>query len=609
MAQAFGMSNAGTSSAGSSWINTLVARMPYTYKLLKNATEKNPKYELFDDLLTRPTDRVRQQSVFQSQPEGGAGALMIDKRYHEIMYADVDVDKVRRIQEYRKMAAHAEVSECLDEIADEAIVKDSEGDIVKCRFSGEMDRLVREALEKEWQTFIQIYDLDNRGWELVRRFLTEGEVYFENVISEKRPDYGIIGVVGMPTELVNPIYDNVYNQVISGFLLRKPIVNPSRNTTSQAQEELIPLDRNQVTYIHSGLWNEDNTIRLPYIENSRRAYKQLSLVEDSIIIYRLVRAPERLVFKVDVGNMPVPKAEEYVRKLMQQYWSRKNFDSSQNRTTNVYDPQSMLDAYWFTKRGQSEGTSVEQLAGGQNLGSLEDLMYFIKKLYRTLKVPQERLDPADPFKDGESITREELRFARFIIRIQQQIARGLKESFITHLKLREKSKNDPSAKSVWEKYKLREHNIVVEFNQPSSFAVMREQQIFDLKKNNFTGLASTELMSQSYCQKYYLGLTLEQMAENREWLRKDAALSWEVQQIVASGPDFRKRLAAEANVDDLEGAVGGAVPGGGSALPGGGPDEFSPDLPPEFGSAPSSGLPEGGDPAAQGATGQAPVDG
>jgi hypothetical protein len=589
---AMGQANAGTSSAGSSWISTIVARMPYTYKVLQNAIDANPKYDIFNTLASRKDQRLQRQSVFAQQDEY-AGTIMIDKRYHQIMYADVDTDKVRRIQEYRKMAAYAELADAIDEIADEAIVKNEHDEIARMKLRGEHDKIVQDEIAKEWNKFVTIFNLEEKGWEYMRRFLVDGELYFENIISQNRPDYGILGVTSIPTEIINPIYDNVQNAIIQGFLLRKPVINPKKTILNQQKEELIVLDKNQITYIHSGLWNEDRTIRLPYIENSRRAYKQLSLIEDSIVIYRLVRAPERLVFKVDVGNMPVPKAEEYVRKLMQQYWARKNFDGSQGRVTNIYDPQSMLDAYWFTKRGDSPGTEVSQLQGGANLGQLEDLMYFVKKLYKTLKVPLSRLDPQDPFKDGNEITREELRFARFIIRIQNQIAVGLKNSFITHLKLRGKKADDKDSKSLWESFDLREHQINIEFNLPTNFAVMREQQIFDLKKNNYLGVIGSELISQSFAQKYYLGLTEEQMAENREWIRKDAAMSWEMQQIVANGPDFRKKLKAEAEIEATVAAGGTPGGGGGTALPGaGGGGGFQPELPPEFGPGPQA--PEGG---------------
>jgi len=240
-----------------------------------------------------------------------------------------------------------------------------------------------------------------------------------------------------------------------------------------------------------------------------------------------------------------------------------------------------------------------------NLGQLDDLMYFVKKLYKSLKVPVTRLDPADPFKDGTEITREELRFAKFIIRIQGQIAQGFKQSFITHLQLREKDKNDPESTSMWEKFKLREHHINVTFNPPSYFATMREQQIFDLKSNNFQKLTAAELISNSFAQKYYLGLTDEQMAENREWLKKDASLSWEIQNIVSAGPNFRKQMQAMADLENVAqgaGAPVGAVPGGGTALPGDG------QLPPEFGPSPDvAAPPEGETPASSKTPDTAPV--
>jgi len=589
MVNGMGQANAGTSSAGQGFISTMVARMPYTHKVLHNAVESNPKFDIFDSLQSKKDIRVRNQSVFQDQDGVAGGQVLLDKRYHQIMYADVDTDKVRRIQEYRKMAGYSELADCIDEISDEAIVKDmSTNEVIQLEVRGEHDKLIVDSIRKEWYKFINAFDIENRGWELVRKFLVEGEVYFENIISQNRPDYGIIGFVEIPSELINPIYDNTQNQIIQGFLLRKPMVNPKRNITNQTKEELVVFDKNQVTYCNSGLWNEDHSIRLPFIENSRRAYKQLSLIEDSIIIYRLVRAPERLVFKVDVGNMPVPKAEEYVKKLMQQYWARKNFDNSKGNVGNVYAPQSMLDAFWFTKRGGQDGTTVEQLAGGQNLGQLDDLMYFVKKLYKSLRVPVSRLDPQDPFKDGMEITREELRFSRFIIRIQEQIAKGLKNSFISHLKLREKRLDDPKSESLWRQFKLREHQIHLMFNMPTSFAVLRDQQIFNLKKENYNGLITSEMMSQSFCQKYYLGMTVEQMSENREWLRKDAALQWEIQNIASEGPNFREHMAAEQEID--------SVMDGGMPMGGGGGADFSPDIPPDFGTGPEMGGGAGAEP-------------
>jgi len=327
------------------------------------------------------------------------------------------------------------------------------------------------------------------------------------------------------------------------------------------------MDQNQIMYVNSGVYNETKNFVIPFLENARRPYRQLSLIEDAIVIYRLVRAPERLVFNVDVGNMAPPKAEAYLRKLIQNYWSRKTFDIDQNDIVKKFNPQSMLDAFWFARRQGSEGTTVSQLAGGANLGELSDLMYFIKKLYRALKVPSMRLDPNDQASaDGSTILREELKFARFIMRQQQRFAAGLKKGYITHLTLM----------GIFEKLELNEQNIEIDFNVPTNFYELRENQRLELKSNNYNNLASNEFVSATYAQKKYLGWRDKDILANREFLRKDAELQWEISQITAAGPAWKEQALA-GELAEGEAAVGGegaGVGGGGSGgIPefGGGP--------------------------------------
>ena len=582
------MSKSSTSTNSQSFLDQLLAKMPYTHKIIDDISSLNPKYENFHDLTKRKEERIAQQSVVvPDQPQDmdvGKGAIMINKDYHTYMYANVDVDKIRRLQQYRRMAAYAEVSDAIDEICDETIVKNTEGEIIKIEVGGAYNNNIKKEIRKEWNKFVTVFKLEDKGWEAFRQFLIDGELFYENVISQNRPDFGILGVVSVPSELINPIYDNVQNGLIKGFLLRRAAPDTKQQGKSSSEkEELIIFDKNQITYVHSGLWNEDRSMRVPYIENARRAYKQLSLIEDSIVIYRLVRAPERLVFYVDVGNMPAPKAEQYLQKLIRQYWSRKTYDVGGKSVQNVYDPQSMLDSFWFAKKQGQEGTKVDLLQGGANLGQLDDLMYFVKKLYKSLKVPIGRLNAEDSFKDGSEITREELRFAKFVMRLQRQFAMALKDSFIVHLKLRQ----------LWEKYKLKEHEICLTFNTPTQFMVMREQQAFNLKFENYNNMGNNELVSQSYAQRHYLDWTDDMMAENREWLRKDNELMWEIEQIRTNGPDFRdKQGELDAAVGDISGALGGASVGAAQAELG----KFRPDVPPEFGPGPTApGMTPGGE--------------
>ena len=183
-----------------------------------------------------------------------------------------------------------------------------------------------------------------------------------------------------------------------------------------------------------------------------------------------------------------------------------------------------------------------------NLGELQDLMYFVKKLYQSLKVPTTRLDPQDAFRDGADMLREELKFARFIIRLQNIFASGLKNGFITHLQL----------KGMWKEYELKEETIHIEFNVPTNFYELRESQKLELKVQNFGSLASNESISPSFAQKRYLGWSDVDIKANREFLRKDKELRWELTQIENMGPNWKQAVAAQAE---------GGAPGGGGAPP------------------------------------------
>lgn len=582
----------------------MMQRVPFTSTVKGWLSRANPKYDTFDELVPKRDERLENQSITYSDPNNknsSASAVisrvMNDSSFSQYMYKSFDADKVRRMQDYRRMSMNAELSDAIDEICDECVVYNSEDNtVVKFDMRGEYNRDIKKEVTKEWRRFIQYFDLEHKGWEYFRNFLTDGELYFENIISNNRPDYGILGVMSMPTELVNPIYENVQNDNIKAFLLKKRIMDTANNNTMK--EIPVVLDKNQVTYMNSGVWNLDRSVRMPYIEAARRAYKQLTLIEDSIIIYRLVRAPERLVFKVDVGNLPVPQAEQYMKRIMNEYWNKRSFDPDKG-IGNSYNPQSMLDAYWFPKRNGGQGSDVSVLQGGQNLGQLEDLMYFVKKLYKSLKVPTTRIEGSDTVKDGTEITREELKFAKFIERIQAQVAKGIKASFITHLKLR----------GLWDKYDIKELDIMAKFNTPTSFAIMREQQIFDVKYNNYSNLAAQEGISESFAQRYYLDWDDAKMSENREWMRKDAELFWEIEQIRTMGPDFYNQdsLMGDAQADI---AGGGAAGGGGGA--GGMPPAFGPvpdgaagaEPPPADGAAPPAAPAPPGTPPPTGAIGQ-----
>jgi hypothetical protein len=555
-----------SSTFGRELMSYISSKLPYSgVGSYVEADNLNPKYKYFEETGSRRSEVLSKHSISQNfdYNNQSVAGVFSDNRYNQIMYANIQKDKFARIRDYRVMAAFAEVSNALDEICDEIINIDSfTGSCLNIKYRDKkLSDYETTTLNKEFYKFANYFDFEHKGWSYFRQLLTEGEIYWEHIIHKKHVDKGILGVVQIPTEIVDPVFSNIQNVMVKGFLYRKPKFDPN-NPLKQIGVDYIPMDKNQVTYIHSDVWNESKTMRVPFLENARRAYRQLSMIEDSIVIYRLARAPERLVFNVDVGNMPAPKAESYLRKLMSQFWSSKTFDVNQGGIAQKFNPQSLLDNFWFAKRAGSEGTSVTQLAGGANLGELTDLMYFVKKLYQALKVPTTRLDPQDAFRDGADMLREELKFAKFIIRLQQLFASGIKNGFITHLQLT----------GLWDKFDLSEQNIEIEFNVPTNFYEMRESQKLELKLNNFSNITSNESVSPSYAQKRYLGWSDVDIKANREFLRKDKAFRWELAQIESAGPNWKEQLEAQAagGAAPAEAEAGGGGGGGGGSLGGSG---------------------------------------
>lgn len=586
------------STFGKSLTNYINTYLPYgSYSTIETIERLNPKFTEFQDTGSRRSEALTKQSISsntQFNNDSPSAYFNIDTNFSQYMYANIQADKIARLRDYRVMAAFSEVANALDEICDECINKDESGNIIKVSFKKEdLTSSIKNDVEEEFQDYIKNFELDEKGWEYFRSIMVDGELYFEHIIHKDHTKEGILGTVAIPTELIDPIFGNVQNMIVKGFLLRKPIFD-AKNPHKIIDYQLIPMDKNQVTYINSGIWNENKTMRIPFIENARRAYRQLSLIEDSIVIYRLARAPERLVFNVDVGMMSPPKAEAYLKRLMTSYWQKKTFDSSQGGQVNKFNPQSYLDNYWFAKRQGSEGTSVQQLAGAQNLGELQDLRYFQEKLYESLKVPTSRLNKDNAYNDSMQMLREELKFAKFIVRMQQHFAQGLKNGFITHLKL----------KNLWDKFDLKESYFNLDFTPPTNFYELREFQKLEIKANAFNTMTQNESISKTYAQRKYLKWTDKEVLLNREFLRKDREFEWELAQIQASGPNWK-----------LQQAQGTGAPVEGAPMTSGSPGEFVPtgepgmggtegaeETPPAFGPAPAGetpGTPEAG-PAAGG---------
>tara|TARA_R110002020_G_scaffold90534_23_gene220501 strand:+ start:662 stop:2365 length:1704 start_codon:yes stop_codon:yes gene_type:complete len=509
-------------------------------------TANNPNIKTFSDI--DEGDEVLSNSVLMNNVYGkgatNSSQFQTIKGYKQAVYGQVSTDKIRRLAFFREMSVYPEVSDAIDEVCEACLNNDERDNIINLKFSTIAEKLpseVKKEIEEHIEHFLSLFDFESKGFDYFKRLVTDGEMTFENIIDDTNEDLGIIGVNHIRSETYEYLIDDNFRHhgiVINGKLLTGvgnediPQHQFNRNKTNarwrsslsgikhggtyqarNADKEMIILPMNQITHANSGNFNFNNTIVEPVLERARRPYRQLSLLEDASIIYRLVRAPERLVFNVNTGKLPPARAEEAVYKMMKRYNTQKVYDPTTGGVANGYDPHSMLESYWFAKPEGSGGTDVDSIGGAASFGDLEDLKYFQRKLFISLKIPYNRFDPesAEEKTDGESITYEEYRFAKFIMRIQSRMAQALENSFKTHLQL----------VGLWDKHKINERMFNIEFVKPTSYELYNQQRILSVKIDNYDSVANHDEFSNEMAQKQFLGWTDSQIEENRKAVEKE----------------------------------------------------------------------------------------
>jgi len=522
-----------------SWYNTI---MDGVFRFSsKDAEKTNYKYEIFDKLAqeVNVNDWSAVAKYFKNidnQEFGTAGGQM-GQGMGDTMYGSISTNKVVRLSSYRRMAEFPEVGDAIDEICDSAITSDENDNLLNLKLPSKFGDLDQKEINNAWSEYINLFDFENRMFEYMRLFCIDGELAWENIVSKTEPTAGVLDIKFLPSESYEFTYDMTTQQRVGlTVFVNDGDVNINAHESEQKQksskysvgnvniqtlntydalndESAVFLPSEQITYINTGLYNSIGSFVFPVLERARRAYNQLAMIEDSIIIYRLVRAPERLVFNVDVGNATRTKAEEEVMKMMQKYNTKKVYNPNTATIANDYDPHSMLESFWFVKSQGGSGTEVTTLGGGQNLGELEDLNYFLRKLYISLKVPYNRYaEPTDNLERSTSINYEEYRFAKFIMRLHNRFALGLKDGFKTHLKL----------KGIWDKQKIKDKDLKIRFTPPSSFDRYEEQQRMTIIIEQYTSMADREEFSNTFCMERYLGWSKEDIAENWKRLEEDA---------------------------------------------------------------------------------------
>ena len=470
----------------------------------------------------------------------------------------VDIEGVYRtefdlIKRYREMALHPECDSAIEDIVNEAIVSDSNDSPIQIELSNlNASDGIKRKIRQEFKYILELLDFDKKSHEIYRNWYIDGRLYYHKVIDFKNPQEGIkelryIDAMKMryvrqakKTEsdkyrISNKNVDNPmdfeFPEIEEYFVYSPKMTYPTGTPAPGAlggSNSGIKMTRDSVTFCTSGLVDRNKGSTLSYLHKAIKSLNQLRMIEDSLVIYRLSRAPERRIFYIDVGNLPKVKAEQYLRDVMMRYRNKLVYDASTGEIRDDKKFMSMLEDFWLPRREGGRGTEISTLPGGQNLGEITDIEYFKKKLYRSLNVPPSRMDGEGGFNLGRSseILRDEVKFTKFVARLRKRFAAMFSDMLKTQLILK---------------------NIIT----PEDWAVMDEHIQYDfLYDNHFSELKDAELLNERlnmvqvaepyigkyFSQDYVRRKILRQT--DQEILEQDALIKKEIKDGVIPDPSI-----------------------------------------------------------------------
>ena len=430
----------------------------------------------------------------------------------------LDIEGVYRtehdlIRRYREMALHPECDGAIEDVVNEAIVSDLYDSPVEIELSNlNAGDALKKAIREEFKNIKEILDFDRKAHEIFRKWYVDGRLYYLKVIDVKNPMAGIQDLryvdpmkmkfvrqqkkedprtkleIGGQKDPVNSVNEPDIEEYF--LYTAKPNYNSGMVAGSGAKRGSVKIAKDSVVYCSSGLVDRNKGTVLSYMHKAIKALNQLRMIEDSLVIYRLSRAPERRIFYIDVGNLPKVKAEQYLKEVMSRYRNKLVYDANTGEVRDDRKFMSMMEDFWLPRREGGRGTEITTLPGGQNLGELSDIEYFQKKLYRALGVPESRIAADGGFNLGRSseILRDELKFSKFVGRLRKRFSAMFNDMLRTQLIL----KNIITPED-WES--MGEH-IQYDFLYDNQFAELKESEMIQSRLGN---LATIE----PYIGKFY----------------------------------------------------------------------------------------------------------
>tara|TARA_B100000902_G_scaffold7337_3_gene9429 strand:- start:4459 stop:6051 length:1593 start_codon:yes stop_codon:yes gene_type:complete len=386
---------------------------------------------------------VQKDSMDGSQPIVGGGYYGYSVDFDGTIRNEYEL-----ITRYREMVLQPEADSAVDDVVNETICGNFDDVPVEVELSNlKQSDKIKKLIREEFQEILRLLDFDNRSYEIFRRWYVDGRLFYHKVIDPKNPSDGLVELRYIDPRKIRKVteYEQKKPDQLRGVDLNQQLTQQSasyylynpkglKNSTNQGMK----IAPDSITYCHSGIQDLNKNMVLSHLHKAIKAVNQLRMIEDSLVIYRLSRAPERRIFYIDVGNLPKNKAEQYLREVMGRYRNKLVYDANTGEIKDDKKFMSMLEDFWLPRREGGRGTEITTLPGGQNLGELEDVKYFQKKLYKALNVPSSRLETETTFNIGRAaeITRDEVKFQKFIARLRKRFSELFHDLLKTQLILK-----------------------------------------------------------------------------------------------------------------------------------------------------------------------------
>ena len=483
--------------------------------------------ELFGYTITRSKDKGGDDGFIAPSSDDGTIDVAGGGFFSSILDTNgrerTELDLIRR---YRDIAQQPECDSAIEDIVNEAISFDE----VSQSVSISLDRLpyperIRRAIRKEFNEVLTLIEFEEKGSDIFRRWYVDGRIFYHKVIDKKNPRQGITSLKYIDPTKIKKVrqvdkekdpktgVDVVKNVTEYYVYNEKGLAHAGYGGTGQG----IKIAKDAITYCPSGIIDQNGGKVLSYLHKAIKPVNQLRMIEDALVIYRISRAPERRIFYIDVGNLPKIKAEQYLKDVMNRYRNKLVYDASTGEIRDDRNHMSMLEDFWLPRREGGRGTEITTLPGGSNLGEIDDIVYFQRKLYRSLNVPISRLEAENNFSLGRTteITRDELKFTKFIQKLRKKFVVLFTDILKTQLLLK-----GIIATEDWDN--MREH-IQYDFLKDGHFAELKEAELLRDRIDALDSIQSYigTFFSKEYVLKKVLRMTDSEVEEMRDQIARE----------------------------------------------------------------------------------------